>query len=156
MVVVLHQRKNNQSKDIIENMWLSNELTYVSCNYDSIVTCMVVVTMMVVTIMVIKNFVYGDVFKENNFCYPPAFYFGDVESGCMFMNAYNHQDTSRGHKTDSRVMYSTHSAQLQGFEQRSATMYADYLDIVQSIPKQMLEWSNYIDNIVTKDMPIHL
>ena len=63
---------------------------------------MVVVTMMVVTIMVIKIFVYGDVFKENNFCYPPAFYFGDVESGRMFMNAYNNQDTSRGHKTDSK------------------------------------------------------
>ena len=127
------------------NYFESNVLSYYNCNFDSIWTCIVIVILMISSTMIIKVFVYGDVFKVNKFCYPPAFFFGDMESGKIFMNASkNTVNTGPSARTPSHVMYSIPTAQ-QGFEQRSINMYDEYLDVVQSVPKFFIQISDHIE-----------
>ena len=58
-----------------------SNLTYYSCNYDTIWIFRIVLISMIFIMLVIKVIVYGDVYSYQNLCYPPAFFFGFVDSG---------------------------------------------------------------------------
>ena len=57
-----------------------SNLTYYSCNYDTIWIFRIVLISMIFIMLVIKVIVYGDVYSYQNLCYPPAFFFGFVDS----------------------------------------------------------------------------
>ena len=129
----IHSLFGNDSFEMI--YFESNVLSYYNCNYDSIWTCIVIVVLMIASTMIVKVFVYGDVFKVNKFCYPPAFVFGDMESGKMLQKIV---------RDKSEVMYKI-PHKNEGFKQRSINMYGEYLDIVQSVPKTFIQISEHIE-----------
>ena len=55
-------------------------LSYYTCNRDVIWTMFFVLCIMLGILLTLKIVVYGSVYKSQGKCYPPAFYFGDIES----------------------------------------------------------------------------
>ena len=54
-------------------------ISYVTCNWDSIVIATIVFIMMLFSMFTIKLYVYGDIYKYYNACYVPSYFFGDTE-----------------------------------------------------------------------------
>jgi hypothetical protein len=73
------------------------ELTYFLFNRDSVGLASLIIFMMIFSIIVIKLFVYSDIFRRHNLCYPPAFYFGDWEGGKLHIyNAVHAEGGNEG------------------------------------------------------------
>lgn len=59
----------------------TRELSYMSCNIDTIIAFVIIFPSMILCILVIKLFVIGEIHKDRNGCWPISYYFGD-SIGC--------------------------------------------------------------------------
>lgn len=59
-------------------------LSYLACNFSSLLSLCFIIPLMIFTIMIIKLFVDGEIYKDRHGCWPISFYFGEKD-GCRRM-----------------------------------------------------------------------
>lgn len=56
-------------------------LTYIGCTLDSFISFLIIFPLMIFVILVLKLFIYSELYKDSEQCYPILYYFGQ-KSGC--------------------------------------------------------------------------
>lgn len=106
-------------------------LTYFSCNADSIFLCTVIVFLIIIFSLLLKVIVNGEIYHAFNQCYPPAFFFGFIESARhMVYDLTNHTKS-----TNSSVKES-----FQNEIQNLGKQISNIPGILESMSTQMLNF----------------
>ena len=59
-------------------------LSYLTCNVDTIIMFSFILPVMIFTLILMKLFILGEIYKDRHGCWPISYYFGE-RSGCQRM-----------------------------------------------------------------------